>query len=1290
MKIFFKRETIELDSLKRRKIAQLPHDFQQPTIVNFYWIEVDNNKFPSNSLAILEDLLQAEKVTNCSQILGQLFITPRIGTISPWSSRALDIVKNCGINIQNIEYGTAYYWPNDMNNELDTIIEECQLHDPLTQTAFRHINEILLINYECQPKPLKVIRLDQQGITALEQMNEELGLALSQYELHFLEDLYCELKRNPTDIELMMFAQANSEHCRHKIFNAQFNYNNNDQAESLFQKIKYTFVKNSTNVLSAYSDNAAVISGYTSDFMLRNGDRHYVFSNEPINILMKVETHNHPTAISPFEGAATGIGGELRDEGATGRGGRPKAGLTGYCVSNLQIPDLKQPWELNSPQSPHLASALQIMIEAPIGGAAYNNEFGRPNLCGFFRSFYHQTDSCNYGYHKPIMIAGGYGNIRQPHVKKQNIPIQAKLIVLGGPAMKIGLGGGAASSKVSQEADAKLDFSSVQRANPEMQRRCQEVIDHCLSLAENNPIISIHDVGAGGLANAFPELINDANRGGFFELRKIPCDEADMSPLEIWCNESQERYVLAVAEENIPIFSSIAKRERCPYAIVGETTLDQNLIVNDKKFSNQPIALPLNKLFGSVPKMHRNAKSYQSKGHSICWNEIHLSTAIRRVLQLPTVASKQFLITIGDRSVGGHVTRDQFVGPWQIPISNVAVTSSSFMEFYGEAMAIGERSPLALINPAASARIAVGEMLTNILAADINHISDIKLSANWMAACGEEEEDGGLFEAVEAIAKALCPQLGLTIPVGKDSLSMKTQWQQQQKQIQVKSPLSVVITGVSPVRDVRNTLTPDFKRSETIIYFIDLAEGKQRMGGSALLQTYNQLGDITPDVDNPQILQKFFKCLQVLKQNHLISAYHDKSDGGLITCLAEMSFASHLGWHVDFSAFGDQPLATLFNEELGVILEVENKHKSDFMQIITSHELKHVCHILGHTKRSDQMTVTFNGSDLIKENRVTWQRYWQNPSYQIQRLRDNPLTAEQEYQQITQAKPLLFSKLTFKPIQSAHPQTREQQRPKVAILREQGINGHVEMAAAFKLAGFDAIDVHMSDILSDKEDLSTVTGLVACGGFSYGDVLGAGRGWANTILYNKNAKNIFTNFFHRPDTFTLGICNGCQMLSYLKTIIPGAEHFPNFMRNHSDQFEARVSMVEVTPSNSIFFSNMAGSQLPIIVAHGEGRINDFQQSYSEQIAMRYIDCHGRWTEDYPANPNSSYQGITGVTSLDGRVTIMMPHPERMFRTIQCSWHPQEWEEMSPWFTMFDNAYQWALTHQESFIGLIPV
>lgn len=1209
----------------------------------------------------------------------KLYVVPRIGTISPWSSKATDIAHNSGLTqIKRIERGVLYHLTGSDVNWQDV---EKNLYDPLTESLLRDLEKIALLFAEHDPEPMKTIPLQE-----LEQANSNLGLALSDDEITYLREHYQALKRDPSDVELMMFAQANSEHCRHKIFNASWTINGEAKDQTLFGMIRNTYKQHPEGMLSAYHDNAAVMTGWqTARWLIDPESKHYHYSDEPTHILIKVETHNHPTAISPFPGAATGSGGEIRDEGATGRGGKPKAGLTGYTVSNLQIPGFTQPWEQNYGKPERIVSPLEIMIEGPIGGAAFNNEFGRPNLCGYFRSFEMAVEVNGEpqirGYHKPIMIAGGLGNIRENHVEKNSIPDGALLIVLGGPAMEIGLGGGAASSIASGAGQEDLDFASVQRDNPEIERRCQEVIDSCWSFGESNPIVSIHDVGAGGLSNALPELVHDCERGAQIQLRNVPNAEPGMSPLAIWCNEAQERYVLAIMPESLPLFESIAKRERCPFAVVGYATEERHLTVSDKQFSNNPIDLPMQTLLGKPPKMQRNVISIEKPSKPFSTQTIDLLDACERILKLPTVASKQFLITIGDRSVGGLVCRDQMVGPWQVPVADCAVTAMGYQSYQGEAMAMGERPPIALLNPKASARMAVAEAITNIAAASIEDLSQVKLSANWMAAAGSPGEDADLYAAVEAIAMKMCPQLQLTIPVGKDSLSMKTTWDEQGQKKSVTSPLSLVISAFAPVNDIRLSLTPQLQtKNETLILLIDLAKGKQRLGGSCLGQVYQQLGDETPDVDDAAQLRNFFNCIQQLNQERLLHAYHDRSDGGLFATLCEMSFAGHCGIDIDITALGDDCISTLFNEELGAVIQIETQCKQQVLDICHSHGFSAYVTELGHISHSDEIIIQHSDEVLIQQSRAQWQQLWSETSYRIQALRDNPQTAEQEFQQILQDDPGLHSHLTFDVNENpASAYLNLERNPKVAILREQGVNGNLEMAAAFDRAGFETVDVHMSDIISGAKDLSDFQGIAACGGFSYGDVLGAGEGWAKSILNNSRARDQFSEFFQRKNTFAIGACNGCQMMANLKSIIPGAEHWPHFVRNLSEQYEARLVMVEVQQSPSWLFQDMAGSRLPVVVAHAEGRAEwHNKQLISEAdksglVALRYVDNFGNRTLDYPSNPNGSPEAMTSFCNSDGRFTIMMPHPERVFRSWQMSWHDPLWQEDSPWMRLFYNA-----------------
>jgi phosphoribosylformylglycinamidine synthase len=1220
-----------------------------------------------------------------------VLVTPRPGTISPWASKATDIAKNSGLSqIHRIERGVAYYiefsdkTTNFAISDLATIA--APLHDRMTQAVFTQLENAQQLFVQADAKPFSSVPILEEGKVALEQANKKLGLALADDEVDYLFDSFTKLGRNPNDIELYMFAQANSEHCRHKIFNADWTIDGAAQPKSLFKMIKNTFEVSSDFVHSAYKDNAAVMEGWKAGrFYPDAKTQAYDYHHQDIDILMKVETHNHPTAISPFAGAATGSGGEIRDEGATGRGSKPKAGLVGFTVSNLNIPTLPQPWEVAYGKPARIVTALDIMLEGPLGGAAFNNEFGRPNILGYFRTFEQKVDSFNgeevRGYHKPIMLAGGLGNIKKDHIQKAEITVGAKLIALGGPAMNIGLGGGAASSVASGESNADLDFASVQRENPEMERRCQEVIDKCWQLGDDNPIQFIHDVGAGGLSNAFPELVNDAERGGIFELRNVPNDEPGMSPLEIWCNESQERYVMSVAPENLAVFAAICQRERAPFAVVGEATREQQLTLTDKKFGNKPIDMPLDVLLGKPPKMSKDVVSSTAKGDVFETITIDVEDAIKRVLQLPTVADKTFLITIGDRSVTGMVARDQMVGPWQVPVSDVAVTTSAFDTYHGEAMSIGERTPVALLNHAASARLAVAESLTNIAGTNIGDIKRIKLSANWMSASNHPGEDAGLYAAVKAIGEELCPELGLTIPVGKDSMSMKTAWQENGEEKAVTSPLSLIITAFGAVKDVRKTITPQLRQMDGgSLMLIDLGNKKNRMGGSCLAQVYGKLGQTTPDVDSAQQLKSFYLLMQELVEKELISAYHDRSDGGLFVTITEMAFAGKAGVEIDITGLGKDAASTLFSEELGAVIQVSDNAKEAVLALAAKYELSQLIHTIGTVSDNDQIAFFNEGSCIVKNTRTYFRQLWSSTTFAMQTLRDNPTCAQQEHDAKSDPQnPGLHSFLKFDVNKDVTaPFINVGAKPEIAILREQGVNSHVEMAAAFHRAGFTPIDVHMSDMLAGR-NLDNFAGLVACGGFSYGDVLGAGEGWAKSILFNARVKATFQAFFERNTTFSLGVCNGCQMLSNLKSLIPGAQHWPHFVTNQSERFEARVAMVEVADSPSVLLAGMQGSRLPIAVSHGEGRAEftvDNQISTlknDNQIALRYVDNYGRVTNDYPANPNGSEQGITGLTSLDGRSTIMMPHPERVFRTVSNSWHPEEWKEDGPWMRMFRNA-----------------
>ncbi len=1214
------------------------------------------------------------------------FVTPRPGTISPWSSKATDIARNCDLaKVHRLERGVAFYVEADALSAEQEKALTGLLHDRMVEAVFTDIESAAVLFEQTEPKPFTSVNVLGEGRGALAQADIDMGLALAEDEIDYLVENFTKLGRNPNDIELMMFAQANSEHCRHKIFNADWTIDGEARPKSLFKMIKNTFEHTPYHVLSAYKDNAAVMEGHVAGRFFPDPDGIYNYHTEPTHILMKVETHNHPTAISPYPGAATGSGGEIRDEGATGRGSKPKAGLTGFSVSNLKIPGFEQPWEGNYGKPDRIVSALDIMTEGPLGGAAFNNEFGRPALLGYFRTYEQEVNSHNgvevRGYHKPIMLAGGLGNIREDHVQKGEITQGAKLIVLGGPAMNIGLGGGAASSMASGQSSEDLDFASVQRDNPEMERRCQEVIDRCWQLGDNNPIQFIHDVGAGGLSNALPELVSDGGRGGRFNLRDVLSDERGMSPLEIWCNESQERYVLSVAPENLELFTRICQRERAPFAVVGEATVKEDLILDDPHFGNQPIDLPLEVLLGKPPKMSRDVISKKARGTALAQEKIDIADAVKRVLTLPAVADKTFLVTIGDRTVTGLVNRDQMVGPWQVPVADCAVTASSFDSYTGEAMSMGERTPLALLDYGASARMAVAESIMNISGADIGSLKRIKLSANWMSAAGHPGEDAGLYEAVKAVGEELCPALDLTIPVGKDSMSMKTAWSENGLDKAVTAPMSLVITAFGAVRDIRKTVTPELRsdKGDTRLLMLDLSQGQNRLGGSCLAQVYNELGDKAPDLDNPAVMRHFFETTQkLLADNHII-AYHDRSDGGLFTTVVEMAFAGNTGLDIDLAALKGTRLERLFNEELGAVIQVR---ADDVAGVQVRYQAGGVdCHVIGHLTADE--TIRFADADdvVFEDSRAALRKLWSETTYRMQALRDNPECAGQEFDLKLKAdEPGLTVDLSFDPRQDiAAPFIVKGASPKIAILREQGVNSHVEMAAAFNRAGFDSVDVHMSDILSGRVSLEQFQGLAACGGFSYGDVLGAGEGWAKSILFNRRARDEFSAFFARDGSFALGVCNGCQMLSNLKEMIPGSDHWPRFVRNKSERFEARFSLVEVQETPSVFFEGMTGSRMPIAVSHGEGYA-EFADTgalaHAEAtgtVALRYVNGHGEIATQYPRNPNGSPNGITGLTTTDGRVTIMMPHPERVFRTVANSWHPDEWGEDGPWMRMFRNA-----------------
>ena len=1223
-----------------------------------------------------------------SMIIETLLVFPRSGTISPWSSKATEIAIRCGLSaVKRIERGILYSLvATQPISAPDKIKIANILHDRMTQ-AVLYNNSAPDLFSQHQPKPLRSIKLIEQGREALIEANLELGMALSTDEIDYLTTSFQNLGRNPTDVELMMFAQANSEHCRHKIFNADWTIDDIKQAQTLFGMIRNTATKSPDGILSAYHDNASVAVGSKARVLIRNAQTsEYSYVEEDVHLLMKVETHNHPTAISPFPGAATGSGGEIRDEGATGRGSATKAGLTGFSVSHLKIPEFPQPWEQENGKPERIASALSIMLEGPLGGAAFNNEFGRPNLAGYFRTFEQpvldSTGNEFKGYHKPIMIAGGMGNIRPMLIEKQPIPAGSLIIILGGPAMLIGLGGGAASSQTSGAGSEELDFASVQRENPEMERRCQEVINHCNSMGHQSPIISIHDIGAGGLSNAVPEIIHDCARGGRFDLRKVHNADKGMSPMQIWCNEAQERYVVAINPESLALFASFCDREHCLYAVIGKATEEEHLSLTDSLLSDQPVDIPMSILFGKPPKLHRNVKHVKPTTKALDFTNICIKEAINRVLSFPTVADKSFLIHIGDRSITGLVARDQMVGPWQVPVADVAVTASGFFAITGEAMAMGERSPIAVINAPASGRMAIGEALSNIAAAQIGGLNKIKISANWMAAAGFKGEDAALFDTVEAVGMELCPALGIAIPVGKDSLSMKTIWTDNGQEKIMTSPLSLIVTAFAPVKDVSKTLTPQLKYiKDSLLILIDLGAGKNRLGGSVLAQVYNQIGVDCPDIDDSGLLKAFFNSIQTLNSQNKLISYHDRSDGGLLATVAEMMFASRLGASLSLDELGHDVLSTLFNEELGAVFQIRASDYAEVINLLDKSGLSHCTSVIGKVVNEQQLTIHLGDNLIYSASRAKLQTIWSEVSYRMQALRDNPNCAKQQFERISDdSDPGLTASLTFDVNNDLDCTYSSEPKPKVAILREQGVNGHIEMAAAFDRAGFRCIDVHMTDIISGRISLQDFTGLVACGGFSYGDVLGAGGGWAKSILFNPRARDEFTTFFKRPDTFGLGVCNGCQMMSGLKEIIPGAEHWPRFMRNTSEQFEARVAMVEVQKSPSIFFSGMEGSKMPIAIAHGEGRAEftiDPKLAFDAQaVALCYVDNYGALTTNFPANPNGSPMGITALTNSDGRFTIMMPHPERCFRSQQNSWHPDDWSEYGPWMRMFRNAKVW--------------
>ncbi len=1237
------------------------------------------------SMARLRAVLEAEEGAPKP---ATLWVTPRLGTISPWSSKASDIVRESGLDIVRVERGLAYVIdgaPEPGEDGHQAMLE--LLHDPMMQSVLTAIDQAEGLFLHGQAGDLVRIRLGKEAHRELEQANRRLGLALAADEIDYLADRYAEMDRDPSDAELMMFAQANSEHCRHKVFNATWSVDADPQTVTLFGMIRHTHERSPDYTLSAYSDNAAVISGSAGKrFFPDPADGIWKASAEDIDYAIKVETHNHPTAIAPWPGAATGAGGEIRDEGATGRGGKPKAGLTGFSVSHLRIPGLARPWESDRPLPARFASAFEIMRDGPLGAAAYNNEFGRPCLGGYFRSFEVENGKPNVrrGYDKPIMIAGGLANLRRPHVAKGHMQPGDKVVVLGGPAMLIGLGGGAASSMAGGSSTDELDFASVQRDNPEMERRCQEVIDGCWQRGEVNPIVSIHDVGAGGLSNAIPEILHDAGLGGDIDLAKIPCDDPSLTPMQVWCNESQERYVLAVRPADLEMLEAICLRERCPMAVVGEATEAEHLHVRDTKRDIDVIDLSMDVLFGKPPRMHRDAERRKPRVDLVPdLSGIELGEALGRVLRMPVVGSKSFLVTIGDRTVGGLCTRDPMVGPWQVPVADCAMTLLDFEGYAGEAMAMAERAPVALLSSANAARIAVGEAITNLAAAPIEELGRIRLSANWMAAVDHDGEDAALFDAVHAVSEDLCPRLGISIPVGKDSMSMQTAWNDPQEGEQrTVSPVSLVVTGFARVDDVRKALTPQLRldRGDSDLWLIDLGGGRDRLGGSALTHAFNRGGGVPPDLDDPERLKGLFALVQEANARDMVLAYHDRSDGGVITSLLEMAFAGHCGLEIQLEGWAEATLRALFNEELGAVLQVPREHREDFVALLDRYGLEDLAHRIGQPREKLGIKL-FMGTDVFAK--WNWQeqfRAWSETSHAMQRLRDNPASADAELEwRIDDGDRGIQPSLSFDPAEDvAAPMIATGARPRVAILREQGVNGQVEMAAAFTRAGFEAVDVHMSDLLAERIELYDFHGLAACGGFSYGDVLGAGRGWASTILYSERLRPQFERFFADDMRFALGVCNGCQMLSHLKDIIPGAAHWPQFLRNASEQYEGRLATLEVMPTDSIFLKGMVGSRIPVAVAHGEGRA-EFPRECSPSKShgcLRYVDSRGAPTEQYPLNPNGSPGGLTGFTAADGRVQIMMPHPERVFRSVQMSWRPESWGEDSPWMRMFRNARAW--------------
>jgi phosphoribosylformylglycinamidine synthase len=1248
-----------------------------------YFVSINEALAPGEREHLDALLLAGDALEEFPDGAQRIYSAPRPGTISPWSSQATDIAHACRLHgIARIERGICYAIEAEKTLSSKDIAALGELlFDRMTECLFSSGSEASVLFAVQAPAPMNTIPLLEEGEDALLRADRELGLALSDDEIAYLVENYRLLDRNPTDAELMMFAQANSEHCRHKIFRADWIIDGEPQSDKLFNMIKSTTEASPGGVISAYSDNAAVMAGWDSKRLSpKPADRQYAYTEEPLHIVMKVETHNHPTAISPFPGAATGSGGEIRDEGATGLGARPKAGLTGFTVSHLRIPGFAQPWEIPFGHPDRMATPLEIMLEGPIGGAAFNNEFGRPNLLGYFRTYESHVPGLPEreirGYHKPIMIAGGVGNVRDEHALKIDVPVGSSIIVLGGPAMLIGLGGGAASSLGSGTSSEDLDYASVQRGNPEMERRAQEVIDHCTAMGKNNPILLIHDIGAGGLSNAVPEAADHSKRGAEVDMRCVPNAEPGMSPMSIWCNEAQERYILLVSPERTAEFERICARERCPFAVIGKLTAERQLIVSDQEFNNRAVDMPMEMLLGKPPQMVRDVTRIEAPPADLDLEGIELEDAVFRVLRFPAVADKSFLIHIGDRTVGGLTARDQLVGPWQIPVSDVAITASGFGSKTGEAMAMGERTPLATLNAPASGRMAVGEAVTNIAAAAINDLGDIKLSANWMAAAGHPGEDARLYDTVKAVGAELCRELGIAIPVGKDSLSLQTRWTDKNGEHRVVAPVSLIVSAFAPVADIRRHLTPQLRQVDerSHLLLLDIGEGANRLGGSCLAQAFERHGGVTPDLDFPQRLKSFFKAVQSLSEHDLILAYHDRADGGLLATVAEMMFAGRLGASLQLPGSDCDTLAALFSEELGGVIQVAESKLEAVHAVLEKNDAGWVD--IGTVEADNQLSIYNDDEVVLRLDRTRMQRAWSETSFRMQSLRDNPQTTQEEYDRILDDEdPGLNVKLTFDPSEDISAPFVGGQKPRVAILREQGVNSQMEMAAAFMRAGFATFDVHMSDLIGGDDSLANYQGIAACGGFSFGDVLGAGGGWAKSILYQSVLRDEFAAFFARDDSFALGVCNGCQMLAHLRELIPGADNWPAFRRNKSEQFEARLSLVEIAPSPSIFLSGMGGSRLPIATSHGEGQavFADRDLQSRARITLRYVDNYGRTASLFPANPNGSADGICGLCNDDGRVTILMPHPERVARTTQNSWHPDDWGEDGPWTRIFRNA-----------------